>query len=166
MKQDKSIIDQVASECLLGRARKLSRMLTRIYDDELRPKLKCVPQRRVWARRGPICYRSSCRRRALVSVRLASAAVGAPNHRRLRLMRIPMPETHGFVVATQHATEKPDKVKKYEETQCWNCPIFVDCIISDIDYSSFWLKNKRRTKESCSIRLGKTARQGNCSDHP
>jgi len=37
MKQDKSIIDQVASECLLGRARKLNRVLTRIYDDELRP---------------------------------------------------------------------------------------------------------------------------------
>lgn len=37
MKQEKSIIDQVASECLLGRARKLNRMLTRIYDDELRP---------------------------------------------------------------------------------------------------------------------------------
>ncbi|MFZ2451643.1 MAG: MarR family winged helix-turn-helix transcriptional regulator [Methylovulum miyakonense] len=37
MKPDKSIIDQVASECLLGRARKLNRMLTRIYDDELRP---------------------------------------------------------------------------------------------------------------------------------
>ncbi|MDD5277182.1 MAG: MarR family winged helix-turn-helix transcriptional regulator [Methylovulum sp.] len=37
MQQDKSIIDQVAGECLLGRARKLNRMLTRIYDDQLRP---------------------------------------------------------------------------------------------------------------------------------
>lgn len=37
MKRDNSIIDCIACECLLGRARKLNRVLTRIYDDELRP---------------------------------------------------------------------------------------------------------------------------------
>ena len=36
MKQDKNIIDQIAGECLLGRARILTRVLTGIYDDELR----------------------------------------------------------------------------------------------------------------------------------
>ena len=36
MKQDKHIIDQIAGECLLGRARILNRVLTGIYDDELR----------------------------------------------------------------------------------------------------------------------------------
>jgi len=36
MIQQKDIIDQIACECLLGRARKLNRVLTGIYDDELR----------------------------------------------------------------------------------------------------------------------------------
>jgi DNA-binding MarR family transcriptional regulator len=36
MKQDKNIIDQIAGECLLGRARILNRVLTGIYDDEVR----------------------------------------------------------------------------------------------------------------------------------
>lgn len=37
MKQDKDIIDRIASECLLYRARKLDRVLMGIYDHELRP---------------------------------------------------------------------------------------------------------------------------------
>jgi DNA-binding MarR family transcriptional regulator len=37
MTQDKGIIDHMACECLLGRARVLNRVLTGIYDDELRP---------------------------------------------------------------------------------------------------------------------------------
>ena len=36
MKQDKNIIDQIGGECLLSRARILNRVLTGIYDDELR----------------------------------------------------------------------------------------------------------------------------------
>ena len=36
MKHDKNIIDQIAGECLLGRARILNRVLTGIYDDEVR----------------------------------------------------------------------------------------------------------------------------------
>jgi DNA-binding MarR family transcriptional regulator len=37
MNQGNCTIDQIASECLLVRARKLDRVLTRIYDAELRP---------------------------------------------------------------------------------------------------------------------------------
>ena len=37
MNHGNGLIDQIASECLLGRARKLNRELTGIYDDELRP---------------------------------------------------------------------------------------------------------------------------------
>lgn len=37
MKQNKDSIDQIACECLLGRARTFNRILTGIYDDELRP---------------------------------------------------------------------------------------------------------------------------------
>lgn len=37
MKSDKTIIDCIACECLLSRTRRLNRVLTRIYDDELRP---------------------------------------------------------------------------------------------------------------------------------
>ena len=37
MKQDKDIIDRIAGECLLGRARILNRVLMGIYDHELRP---------------------------------------------------------------------------------------------------------------------------------
>lgn len=37
MKQNKDHIDQIACECLLSRARKLDRVLTGIYDAELRP---------------------------------------------------------------------------------------------------------------------------------
>jgi DNA-binding MarR family transcriptional regulator len=35
-KQDKAVIDQIGCECLLSRARILNRVLTNIYDDELR----------------------------------------------------------------------------------------------------------------------------------
>jgi DNA-binding MarR family transcriptional regulator len=37
MKQDKDIIDRIAGECLLRRARVLNRVLMGIYDHELRP---------------------------------------------------------------------------------------------------------------------------------
>ena len=37
MKQDKDIIDRIAGECLLRRARILNRVLMGIYDHELRP---------------------------------------------------------------------------------------------------------------------------------
>ena len=37
MKQDKNIIDRIAGECLLRRARVLNRVLMGIYDHELRP---------------------------------------------------------------------------------------------------------------------------------
>jgi len=37
MKQDKDIIDRIAGECLLMRVRKLDRVLSGIYDHELRP---------------------------------------------------------------------------------------------------------------------------------
>jgi DNA-binding MarR family transcriptional regulator len=37
MKQDKDIVDRIAGECLLGRARLLDRVLMGIYDHELRP---------------------------------------------------------------------------------------------------------------------------------
>jgi len=37
MNQDKAIIDQIACDCLLGRTRLLNRVLTSVYDDELRP---------------------------------------------------------------------------------------------------------------------------------
>lgn len=37
MKQNKDIIKDMARECLLGRARIFNRVLTSIYDDELRP---------------------------------------------------------------------------------------------------------------------------------
>lgn len=37
MIQDKCIIDHIACDCLLGRARLLNRVLTGIYDEELRP---------------------------------------------------------------------------------------------------------------------------------
>ncbi|TLY27213.1 MAG: MarR family transcriptional regulator [Nitrospirae bacterium] len=37
MKKDKDIIDRIAHECLLMRVRKLDRVLTSIYDAELRP---------------------------------------------------------------------------------------------------------------------------------
>ena len=37
MKQDKDIVDRIAGECLLRRARILNRVLTGIYDQELRP---------------------------------------------------------------------------------------------------------------------------------
>ena len=37
MKQGNTIIDQIAHECLLMRVRKLDRVLTSIYDAELRP---------------------------------------------------------------------------------------------------------------------------------
>lgn len=37
MNQDKAIIDKIACDCLLGRTRLLNRVLTSVYDDELRP---------------------------------------------------------------------------------------------------------------------------------
>ena len=37
MKQDKDIVDRIAGECLLRRARLLDRVLMGIYDHELRP---------------------------------------------------------------------------------------------------------------------------------
>ena len=37
MKQNKDTIEQIVCECLLSRARILNRVLTGIYDDELRP---------------------------------------------------------------------------------------------------------------------------------
>ncbi len=37
MKQDKNIVDRIAGECLLRRARLLDRVLMGIYDHELRP---------------------------------------------------------------------------------------------------------------------------------
>ncbi|THJ20612.1 MAG: winged helix-turn-helix transcriptional regulator [Nitrospira sp. CG24D] len=57
MKQDKHIIDQMGCECLLSRTRILNRVLTGIYDDELRPfRLKATQLNLlvVVARIGPI----------------------------------------------------------------------------------------------------------------
>lgn len=57
MNHGTGIIDQIACECLLAPVRKLSRVLTGIYDDELRPfglKATQLNLLVVVARRGPI----------------------------------------------------------------------------------------------------------------
>ena len=91
MKKDKDIIDRIAHECLLMRVRKLDRVLTSIYDAELRPFGLKASQTNVLvliAKAGPI-RRIEIGKRLVGSKRLRMGKTAGASQYRLQSKVVP-----------------------------------------------------------------------------